>query len=449
MITFFLFSLYCPVYSQIPAFPGAEGWGMYSVGGRGGKVIFVTNLNDNGPGSLREAIQHKGARTLIFRISGTVELASPLTIKNDSITIAGQTAPGDGICIKDYTLEVAANHVIIRFIRARLGDEARYPGDAMSGTYGKENIIIDHCSVSWGIDEVMTFWKNKNLTVQWCIISESLNNSYHPKGSHGYGGIWGGQNSTYHHNLIAHHTSRTPRFSGGTTTPCDGVDFVNNVIYNWGHNGVYGGEKGKINIINNYYKPGPATKQNVRSRIAEPFDDKGKWFIEGNFIEGFPEISADNWNGGVQGDFSDIAGIRGFEPPLLENIKVDQPLDAYIKVLKYAGAYLPKRDAVDERVINETKTGTATFSGTAYSVERGFNRNVITGIIDSQSETGGWPELKSEKPPTDSDNDGIPDYWEIENGLDPNNPADGNFISENGYTYLEEYLNSIVNDFFE
>lgn len=433
------------IYAQLPAFPTAEGGGIYSAGGRGGKVIFVTNLQDSGTGSLREAINSFGARTVIFEVSGTIELDSPLTIRNDSITIAGQTAPGDGICIKNYSLEVEANHVIIRFLRVRLGDETRYPDDALTGTYGKNNIIIDHCSVSWGIDEVMTFWNNENLTVQWCIISESLNGSYHPKGSHGYGAIWGGKNATYHHNLIAHHSSRTPRFSGGTTVPCDGVVFMNNVIYNWGYNGVYGGEKGKVNIINNYYKSGPATKQNVKSRILEPFDDKGKWFIDGNFVEGFPDVTKDNWDGGVQGEFSGSCDIRELSSPAFENIFIDLPEKAYMKVLKYSGALLPKRDAVDERIVFETKTGSATFSGKRYSDEHNLSTDIITGIIDSQNDVGGWPELKSLTPPLDSDSDGIPDYWEIENGLDLFNPDDRNHLAESGYTFLEEYLNSLVN----
>lgn len=432
------------VYAQLPAFPTAEGGGMYSAGGRGGNVIFVNNLEDSGTGSLREAINSFGARTVIFEVSGTIALDSPLIIRNDSITIAGQTAPGDGICIKNYSLEVAANHITIRFIRIRLGDETRYPEDALTGIFGKKNIIIDHCSVSWGIDEVMTFWNNENLTVQWCIISESLNGSYHPKGSHGYGAIWGGRNSTYHHNLVAHHSSRTPRFSGGTTTPSDGVDFINNVIYNWGYNNVYGGEKGKINIINNYYKPGPATKQNVKSRILEPFDEKGKWFIHGNFVEGSPDVTEDNWNGGVQGEFSKSVDIRELSIPKIENIDIDQPETAFKKVLKYSGAILPKRDTIDKRIVFETNNGSATFSGKRYTTEHNIRTNIITGIIDSQNEVGGWPELKSLTPPKDSDRDGIPDYWEIENGLDPFNPDDRNYLAESGFTFLEEYLNSLV-----
>jgi pectate lyase len=432
------------VYAQLPAFPSAEGGGMYSAGGRGGKVIFVSNLNDNGDGSLRNAINSTGARTIIFEVSGTIELDSPLTIRNDSITIAGQTAPGDGICVKNYSLEVAANHVIIRFIRVRLGDEARYPEDALTGVYGKNNILIDHCSVSWGIDEVMTFWNNENLTVQWCIISESLNGSYHPKGSHGYGAIWGGKNATYHHNLIAHHSSRTPRFSGGTTTSSEGVDFINNVIYNWGYNGVYGGEKGTLSIINNYYKPGPATKKNVRSRIVEPFDEKGTWFIDGNFVEGSPDITKDNWNGGIQGEYANSIEIRKFDKPSLENIEIDTAEEAYIKVLKYAGAFLPTRDTIDERILYETKTGTATFSGKRYHLEHNISNDLITGIIDSQTEVGGWPVLKTLPVTVDTDKDGMPDYWEIENGLDPNNPEDRNSFSKSGYTFLEEYLNGLV-----
>lgn len=439
-----LFIMNSYTFSQIPAFPGAEGGGMFSAGGRGGKVLYVNNLQDNGAGSFREAINASGARTVLFNVSGNITLDSVLVIRNDSITIAGQTAPGDGICIKNYTLEIEANHVIIRFLKVRMGDEAKYPEDALGGIRGKSNIIIDHCSVSWGIDEVLSFWNNENLTVQWSIISESLNGSYHPKGSHGYGGIFGGKNSTYHHNLIAHHSSRTPRFSGGTTKPSENVDFVNNVIYNWGYNNVHGGEKGVINIINNYYKPGPATKKNVYSRIAEPFDEKGFWYINGNFIAGSDDISSDNWNGGVQGNFATNPKIRNYQKPEIENLEIESAHDAFKNVVKYAGAYIPKRDLIDERIINETLNGTASFYGKSYNIEHNFDENYISGIIDSQKDVGGWAVLNSLEPPLDSDNDGIPDYWEIENGLDPNNQHDSNQLTDSGYTNLEIYINSLV-----
>jgi len=253
------------IFAQQLAFPGAEGGGRFTWGGRGGKVIEVTNLNDDGlPGSLRYAINQSGARTVVFRVSGIIALVAPLKITKDSITIAGQTAPGDGICLKNFTFNVSANEVIIRFIRSRFGDQgAGMPiDDAINGyshtSHAKKKIIVDHCSASWSLDETLSFYGYDSLTIQWCLISESLYNSYDPKGTHGYGGIWGGFNSTYHHNLFAHHSSRNPRFSGPTpagsgTDSSQNLDFRNNVIYNWGFNSSYGGEESEINIVNNYW----------------------------------------------------------------------------------------------------------------------------------------------------------------------------------------------------
>ena len=286
--------------SAQPAFPGAEGYGRNTTGGRGGDVYIVTNLNDSGPGSLREAVKAKGPRTVVFQVSGTIKLESDLKIENDHITIAGQTAPGDGICLRDHQVVVKADEVIIRYMRFRLGDETGVDTDAIWGRYYR-NIIIDHCSASWSVDEAMSFYGNENMTVQWCLVSESLYMSNHPKGAHGYGGIWGGINTTFHHNLLAHHSSRNPRFSGGETTPCDNVDFRNNVIYNWGFNSAYGGEGGAINMVANYFKAGPATKSSVRNRIVQISDQNGKWYIEDNYVDGYPAITADNWAGGGAG----------------------------------------------------------------------------------------------------------------------------------------------------
>lgn len=269
-------NLYANEKGGVLAFPTAEGYGKYTIGGRGGKVYEVTNLNDSGEGSLRAAIEAKGPRTVVFRVSGTIDLKSALNIRNPYITIAGQTAPGDGICIKRYPLNISADEVIIRYIRIRLGDESTRSDDAISARYRK-NIILDHISASWSIDETMSIYHCENVTIQWCMITESLSQSNHTKGSHGFGGIWGSNYSTYHHNLLAHHSSRNPRWASGGGFN----DYRNNVLYNWGYNSSYGGEKHQVgnpkfsditvNFVNNYYKPGPATdKGKVSYRIVNP-----------------------------------------------------------------------------------------------------------------------------------------------------------------------------------
>lgn len=416
------------------AFPGAEGFGKYAAGGRGGRVIVVSNLNDSGEGSLRQAIRVKEPRIVVFAVSGTIELESPLDINYGNLTIAGQSAPGEGICLKNFATNVKADNVIIRFLRFRLGDESRQESDAFGGTRGRSDIIIDHCSVSWSTDECASFYRNSNFTMQWCIISESLNASVHVKGKHGYGGIWGGEGASFHHNLLAHHSSRLPRFSGSSSTlnsPGELVDFRNNVIYNWGHNNTYGGEKGRYNMVNNYYKPGPATRESVRERIVNPSEPYGKFFVSGNYLAGSPEVSADNWNGGVQCDDPDSAFHAEAFP--VETIQTQPAPAAYRDVLKYAGAS-HRRDAVDKRIVREVRKGTA-----AYGEK---------GIIDSQEEVGGWPVLKQEPVPADTDQDGMPDKWERRNGLRPGDASDASGYSlDKQYTNIEVYLNSLVEQF--
>jgi hypothetical protein len=419
---------------NVVAFPGAEGFGKFATGGRGGKVYVVSNLNDSGPGSFREAVKKKGPRFITFSVSGTIELESPVFINNGDVTIAGQTAPGDGICIKNFPVLVKSDNVIIRYMRFRLGNEKSAESDAFGGTE-KNNIIIDHCSVSWSTDECASFYRNSNFTMQWCIISESLNESVHHKGAHGYGGIWGGHKATFHHNLIASHNSRLPRFSGSSTTPNDPgkelVDFRNNVIYNWMSNNVYGGEKGRYNIVGNYYKAGPATIKNKRYQIVNPSAPYGKFYINGNCVEDNQGISKDNWKGGV--NLKDpIDSVISRTPFNCEPIAEQSADEAFEAVLKKAGASY-KRDVVDERIVREVRTAKS---------ESGKLKN---GIIDSQNDVGGWPVLRAAPAGNDQDADGIPDEWEGSHRLNPNDPADATLQSgESGYTYIEVYINELV-----
>ncbi|MBW6534031.1 MAG: pectate lyase [Mariniphaga sp.] len=443
------------INAQQLAFPTAEGYGKYTVGGRGGKVYEVTNLNDDGQGSLRAAVNASGPRTVVFRVSGNIELESPITIRNPYITIAGQTAPGDGICLKGYPLNIGADQVIVRYIRVRPGDVSGKDYDAVSSRYTK-HIIVDHVSASWSIDECMSIYHCDSITVQWCLVAESLYDSHHEKGHHGFGGIWGSNKSTYHHNLLAHHSSRNPRMASGAGF----TDYRNNVIYNWGYNSCYGGEKQQVgnekynfsefNIVANYYKPGPATRPGeVSYRIANPSyrseTDYGKWYIADNVVEGNARVSADNWDGGVQTKIA-FKKIKLEKPWPSMPIHQQTAEEAYQLVLENAGATLPRRDTVDSRIIKETRSGYATYAGGTYKQDHPeadpFRKS---GIIDSQNDVGGWPNLNSASAPKDTDNDGIPDEWETSNGLNPNDSSDGNaFTLDKNYTNLEVYLNSLV-----
>jgi PelA/Pel-15E family pectate lyase len=421
--------------NRAPAFPGAEGFGKYTIGGRGGTVYEVTNLNDKGSGSFRAACQAEGPRTVVFRVSGTIALESELKVRNPYLTIAGQTAPGDGICIKNYQFNLDTQHVIIRYMHFRPGDEK---GKEQDGFGGKgDHLVIDHCSVSWGIDETFSINKGANLTVQWCLVSESLTKSLHKKGSHGYGGLWGGSGGSWHHNGLAHHSSRNPRASGNAESGL--LDYRNNVVYNWGFNSAYGGELWPRNWINNYYKFGPATSEKVRHRIFQQKDPRGKMYCAGNYVRGFPTISRNNWAGGIDyaedGEATEQT-LRVNDPYVVAPVRTQSATKAYKLVLKSVGCSL-KRDAVDTRVIEEIRTGTAQY-GETYG---GGGK----GLIDSQTAVGGWPELRSLPAPEDSDHDGMPDAWELEHGLNTNDPADGGQDANgDGYTNLEDYLNSLV-----
>lgn len=419
-------------YSQQLAFPTAEGYGKYTTGGRGGVVYEVTNLNESGEGSLRAAIEAEGPRTVVFRVSGTI--TGNYSIKNGNITIAGQTAPGDGICIKG-NLSTSADDIIIRYIRVRW-DPSMGEQDGIGGRYQK-NIIFDHVSASWSTDETLTLYHNEYTTVQWCVISQAC-----PKGTtdeHRFGGIWGNNYGTWHHNLIAHNASRNPRWASG----CGFNDYRNNVIYNWEYASSYGGEahqKGDrrkppikhstINMVANYYKPGPATESKVRERIVGPSSrdgdaDAGKWWVSDNFMDGSPSVTADNWKGVTQTS----AAYTLKEPWPAMTIAQQTAEEAYKDVLKEAGCSFPTRDRVDADIIEDVQKGTAKYGK--------------KGIIDKPSDVGGWPELKSKPAPTDTDHDGMPDKWEKKNGLDPENADDRNKVASDGYTMLEKYLNSI------
>ena len=449
------FSTFAQV-TALPAFPGAEGYGKYTTGGRGGKVIYVTNLEDNTlPGSLRYAVNQTGSRIGVFSVSGTIQLKSVLNIRNANITIAGQTAPGDGITLRDYSVVNDADNVVIRFIRFRMGDETNQENDAIWGR-NRKNIILDHCTMSWSTDECASFYDNENFTMQWCLMSESLRNSVHGKGAHGYGGIWGGKKASFHHNLLSAHDSRNPRFCGSRYSnrpDLELVDFRNNVIYNWGSNNSYAAEGGSYNIVNNYYKPGPASSSSSKARFLQPYADDGsnsqpkgtygKFYFDGNLMVGNTAISSDNWLGVVlHSSFASNAptvtknNLKADTEFPASNVTTHSAQNAYLKVLDYAGASLV-RDVGDQRIISDATTGTATFMS-------GGNGSV-NGLIDTQSAVGGWPFLKSLQSPTDSDLDGMPDLWEDANGLKRNDPSDAQLTSVDGkYPNVEVYLNSLV-----
>ena len=462
-----------PDRSTIPAFPNAQGAGRYVTGGAGGKVYTVTKLDDDGSeGTLRWAVNQSGARTIVFATGGVIELKDELDIINGNLTIAGQTAPGNGICIKGHpvVLKAGIDNVIVRFIRFRMGadDISGEEADGADTFWGRgiSNVIVDHCSMSWSIDECASFYNNKNFTLQWCIISESLAKSKHSKEDHGYGGIWGGAPGTFHHNLLAHHTNRTPRMDGSRSSgkpDTEKVDFRNNVIYNWQGEGAYGGQGGSFNFINNYYKPGAYFNEGGSSynRIFTAYADDGsnnsqnelgqygQFYVGGNYFDSSvltkdskksacEEVNNDNTKGLVaKNGFITTDKLLVSSPfSITEDAEeyTQSAKDAYESVLTYAGAS-HNRDEVDKRIVNEVRNGT--FSA-------GNN-----GFINDASEVGGWPAYAKGTPQVDTDGDGMPDYWEKEKGLDPNNAADGaKYNLDKQYTNLEVYLNSLAESYF-
>lgn len=508
--TIFALAVASAAFAQgnVPAFPGAEGFARYTTtGGRGtdGKttVYHVTNLNDSGSGSLREALKKSGPKTIVFDVSGYIDLKSNLQVTSNT-TIAGQTAPGNGITLRYYTVELTkCDNVIIRFLRFRRS-QVKNVNDGADTTWGREhkNIILDHCSMSWSIDELASFYDNRNFTMQWCMLAEGLN-SGHEKGDHSYGGIWGGKPASFHHNFIAHVNSRAPRFNGArynwggydktvyaNSIQAERVDFRNCVMYNWGNgNGCYGGPGGGyINMVNNYFKAGPGTKNTTRvTQVSfsdasnggdNPFPNyASRYYIHGNYVTAAGS-SAENydWKGVIydqknviNGDYymQDAKHYYGEDQTYVKDatgvdcikIKLDAPIEAgdvtthsaqkaYEKVLAYGGASL-YRDACDVRYVEEATNGTTTYSSSHCKV---------AGIIDSVNDpssatqdatTVSYPELTSESRPAnfDTDKDGIPDAWEIANGLNPNDASDAAkyTIDQKGwYTNLEVYMNSLV-----
>lgn len=440
-----------------------EGGGAAVTGGDGGAVYRVSRLDDElNPntglpmnGTLRYAVSQLGARRVIFSVSGTIHLKSELRIKNHNLTIDGQSAPGDGICIADYPLIINANNVIVRFLRVRLGDESLKEFDAVS-VNDAQGVVLDHLSCSWSVDECVSCYGNTDFTMQYCIVSESLKNSVHGKGNHGYGGIWGGTNASFHHNLLAHHDSRNPRFDHDfVDTKCAGpIDFVNNVVYNWGGNSAYGGEGTNqgaggrhINFVNNYYKPGPATKSGVKTRLVGPTTkcgncankpggtvEPGKFYLTGNIMDGSTDVTNNNWNGVFPDEASkkDLCKADNRWTAGLTPLKNEQRADeAYETVLAKAGCSL-SRDAVDTRIIREVREATYTYQGSNGSKN---------GLIDSHTDVGGWPELKTGTAPLDSDYDAIPDDWEEKYGLNPKDASDAKKKTlVTGHTNLDVYM---------
>ena len=488
---------------DVPAFPGAEGHGRYVTGGRGGTVVHVTNLNDSGTGSLRNAVNGSN-RIVVFDVAGIIELKSDLVIKSN-ITIMGQTAPSPGITVRYRTVRPNGNNIIIRFIRFRRGEEKDVNDGADAiWTRNYTGMILDHCSFSWSIDEIASFYDNRNFTMQWCTLGEALANPGHTKGEHSYGGIWGGKGASFHHNFLCHMQNRAPRFCGAryawegydktkyaNPIQAEIVDFRNCVMYNWGNgNGCYGGTGGgQINIVNNYYKAGPGTANKTRvtqvsvatSSNAEGSPYMGyasRYYINGNYVTAASSPANYDWKGVIyDSGLTTIDGERcipddnhlyGENVTYYKNsvgkdfvrVKMDSPVEtgtvtthtaenAYAKVLAYCGASL-YRDNVDTRYMDEAANGTTTYTGSATKTGDGKTVQHRPGIIDYVKDQGEYVLESSSRPDGfDTDNDGMPDAWETANGLNPNNASDAkNYTldSKGWYTNIEVYANSLVED---
>ena len=475
--------------ARIPSFPGAEGGGMFTFGGRGGKVLTVTNLQDSGRGSFRWACEQGGARIIVFNVAGIIRLKTPIIVRAPYVTIAGQTAPGDGVCIAGQSFQVNTHDVIVRYMRFRRGNtDVWYREDSFGGN-PVGNIMIDHCSCEWGLDENISFYRHMfslgdkfgnrkeptvNVTIQNTISAKALD-TY----NHAFGSTIGGENTTFMRNMWADNTGRNPSIGWGGV-----FNFINNVVYNWYHRTADGGEYSTMsNFINNYYKPGPVTQKDkpVGHRIVKsesrsvnlfPYPQYGRVFASGNIMEGDEAVTRDNWNGGIQiNDATDTiptlvkAMMCSKEPFVMPYLSIMPAQQAYNWVLDHVGATLPKRDLVDQRVIDEVRTGKVYYvkklpkknpygdlwglspksqakDGT-FKYRRLGNDSYKQGIITDICQMGGYPLYKG-KSYKDSDGDGMPDDWEIANGLNPNDPSDANKdCTGDGYTNIEKYINGI------
>lgn len=437
------------------AYPAAEGYGRFARGGRYGRVIEVTTLDDYDPrtelvidGSLRKVIEfEKGPRIVVFRVGGTISLKAKLIIPADGgdVYVAGQTAPGDGICVTRYSFGMLGTHdAIIRFIRTRVGDYAKMSQDGM-GMAGCDHCILDHCSISWSIDEGVSSRSAKNITCSWNIISEALNDSYQ-YADHSYAGSISGDRGSFHHNLLVHCAGRNWSLAGGLDPAgqyAGWCDIRNNVVYNWKHRTTDGGVY-RCNFVNNFYIPGPATTHFLLMRPDGDQMGTGnpqKFYITGNQMEGYLRYDQDNWSG-CKPNYAKESEIRSNKPFFEPYVKTQPVKQAYSDVLKGAGAIRPKRDAIDTRVINDMVKRTYTYKGSI---------DGLLGIIDTQEDVGGYPDLKGAPAPKDTDHDGLPDEWEQKLGTNPNSPA-GDFSDTNadpdadGFTNMDDYLEYLVQD---
>ncbi|MCF2494715.1 pectate lyase family protein [Dyadobacter chenhuakuii] len=456
--------------SDIPAFPGAEGGGAYSFGGRGGKVYVVKSLEDSGPGTLRDACEQGGARIIVFNVAGIIRLKTPLIIRAPYITIAGQTAPGDGVCVAGETVWINTHDVVIRHMRFRRGETFVGRRDDSIGGNPIGNIMIDHVSASWGLDENMSMYRHMyndstgaaeaklptvNITIQNSIFSETLDTW-----NHSFGSTLGGENCTFMRNLWANNAGRNPSIGWFGI-----FNFTNNVVFNWVHRSIDGGDyRAMYNIINNYFKPGPQTPKDgpIAHRIVKPeagrsklgYQVYGRAYVHGNIMEGFDAVTKDNWNGGVQveelpntGKYKDK--MKWNQPLPMPQFPIMSAKESFDYVLTHAGATLPRRDPVDTRVTTQVRTGKinpidgVTLPKTQFEHRRLPIDSYKNGIITDISQVGGYPEYKG-TPYKDSDDDGMPDDWEIKYSLNPNDASDAQKdMSGDGYANIEKFINGI------